>query len=136
MIEKQETFYRIKRSKGKTREYVAVHGYSAKKKEKFSCIGIDLLEDRVQATRFALHADFLQFCYAHEVFTAPSCLYTTVPEVKNITKALSEYAVSCYKYYLDDSSPETSGSVFAQTRFCFQKITKLTVINVKNSNLM
>jgi hypothetical protein len=59
MVGKQEIFYRIKRSKGKTREYVAVHGYSAKKKEKLPRIGIDLLGDRVQTTRSSLHADFL-----------------------------------------------------------------------------
>lgn len=62
MVEKQKAFYRIKRSNtGKTRECVAVHGYSAKKKDKHSRMGIDLLEDRVQATSYALHADFLHF---------------------------------------------------------------------------
>jgi hypothetical protein len=39
---------------------MAFHGYSANKEEKRSRIWIDLLEDRARATRFPLHADFLQ----------------------------------------------------------------------------
>jgi hypothetical protein len=119
MVEKKETFYRLKRSNmGKTRNMLQFTDIQQRRKRNFLVSGSTYW--KIMFKQQDLHYVLISCSLINCSFVTfkkysrrhPLCM-PPFQTSKIITKALSEYVVCYCRYYLDDSTSETSGSVFA-----------------------